>query len=101
MLTNSEKETLILINKADSREGFFLVSTSNQSDYKRLIKRVGAANVLSVKERMSQNRTVQWEVKLPIQYLSKTTFGIRRDRGDSRRDLDDKKEQSPGGQDRG
>ena len=98
MLTNSEKETLILINQADSREGFFLVSTSNRYHLNRIVKRVGGEN-LTVRECRQEGVAVQWELRIPIRFLTRTSFGIKKSGG--RKDFEYKKEQSPGGLDRG
>lgn len=101
MLSNPEIETLILINRSESQEGFFRVSTSNRAHFNRILinrilKRVGK-NVLNIREIRHSNKTIQWEVKIPVKYLSKTNFGIRKEKGSFKELKEAKKGQSPGG----
>jgi hypothetical protein len=76
--THAEMETLILINRQDSRAGFFTFSTTNQNDYERLIKRIGGVGELvSLDVSKSRGKVVQWIAKVPIKFYSLRVFSVR------------------------
>jgi hypothetical protein len=76
--THAEMETLILINRQDSRAGFFTFSTTNQNDYERLIKRIGGVGELvSLDVSKSRGKVVQWIAKVPIRFYSLRAFSVR------------------------
>jgi len=77
-LGNSEEETIILLNKMDQREGVFQFGTSRTHHLERLYKRVGKENVEIVEESTVSGKVVWTQVKVPIEFLSKTTLGIRK-----------------------
>ena len=72
-------ETIILINRDDSKDGYFRFSTSSRYDYERLINRIGGEQeLLSLRIVRSKGQPVEWTAKVPIKLFSKTYFGIRR-----------------------
>ena len=76
--TRSEMETLILVNRQDSRAGFFTFSTTIQHDYERLIKRIGGVGELvSLDVSESRGKVVQWIAKVPIRFYSLRAFSVR------------------------
>lgn len=76
--THAEMETLILINRQDSRAGFFTFSTTNKSDYERLIRRIGGVGeLISLDVSKSRGRVVQWIAKVPIKFYSLRVFSVR------------------------
>jgi hypothetical protein len=76
MAERSELETIIGINMADLDEGFWVVETSIESHYRKLVERVGSANIISVRvDTCSQSKKpVGWEVKLKKECLAKGLF---------------------------
>lgn len=78
MTTHSEIETLILINRRDSKEGFFTFSTTNQNDYRRLVRRIGGEKeLLSLEVSRSRGKVVQWIARVPIRFYSLRAFSVR------------------------
>jgi hypothetical protein len=76
--THAEMETLILINRQDSKDGFFTFSTTNRNDYERLIKRIGGVGELrSLDVSKSRGKVVQWIAKVPIRFYSLRAFSVR------------------------
>lgn len=73
-MSTSDIETIILINEADRREGYFRFGTSNPAHNRKLLRRVGD---IRPKISKSAGEPVWWEYKLPIKLLS-STFGIRK-----------------------
>lgn len=75
----AENETIICINDADVEEGFFSFSTSKRNHFARLIKKIGGEqNLIELKEmREKLGKVTEWKAKVPIEFLSKTHFGIR------------------------
>lgn len=76
----SEHETIILINDADVKEGFFRFSTSKISDFNRLVRRVkGEENLVSVSKHVQGKMVTNFIVCVPIRFLSKTwAIGVKR-----------------------
>lgn len=71
-------ETIILLNEADLREGYFAFSTSKEAHFLRLCRRVGGVeNLLEVKTSERDGKITWWSAKVPVKYLSKTHFGLR------------------------
>lgn len=71
-------ETIILLNEADLREGYFVFSTSRDTHFVRLCKRVGGAeNLLEVKLSKRDGKVTWYSAKVPVKYLSRTHFGLR------------------------
>jgi len=76
--THAEMETLILINRQDSKDGFFTFSTTNRNDYERLIRRIGGVGeLISLDVSKSRGRVVQWIAKVPIKFYSLRVFSVR------------------------
>jgi hypothetical protein len=76
-MSDSENETIILINDADVADGFFRFSTSKPKQFAKLCKRIGGeAKLISVQHSTQGARVVSWTCKVPIAYLSKTSWGI-------------------------
>ena len=73
-----EQETIILINAADLKEGFFRFSTSRKTDFERLCRRVGGrANLLKYEVSTADGGgVVEWRCRVPACYWKRTTFGI-------------------------
>ena len=77
-MSHAEIETLILVNRQDSKEGYFTFSTTNQNDYERLIKRIGGVGeLISLDVSKNGGKVVQWIVKVPIRFYSPRTFRVR------------------------
>ncbi|MFN9713786.1 MAG: hypothetical protein ACK57G_08330 [Planctomycetota bacterium] len=77
-MSHAEIETLILINRQDSKEGYFTFSTTNQNDYERLIKRIGGVGeLISLDVSKNGGKVVQWIVKVPIRFYSPRAFSVR------------------------
>lgn len=72
-----EAETIILINEADKKSGYFHFFTSNPFHYSKLLKRVGLSNLIALKEDKARGRVVSWRAKVPIKFLS-STLGLRK-----------------------
>lgn len=84
MASIEEQETHILINKADLREGYFRFTTSSAVDFKRLVNRIGGESKLleltvhgKTDEETGKKHITEWIAKVPAEYISLTTFGIR------------------------
>lgn len=78
-MAKSQNETIININEGDREEGYFWIGTSKRSHAERVFRRIGGQqNALKVELSKSGNEVTWWSIKLPIKYLSKSTFGIRR-----------------------
>lgn len=68
----AENETVIVLNEEDAKEGFFRVGTSWQKVRDRLVKKLGAANLIS--ERIDQDKeggNRWWDLKLPVNRLAR------------------------------
>jgi hypothetical protein len=77
-MSHAEIETLILVNRQDSKEGYFTFSTTNQNDYERLIKRIGGVGeLISLDVSKNGGKVVQWIVKVPIRFYSPRSFRVR------------------------
>jgi hypothetical protein len=77
-MSHAEIETLILINRQDSKEGYFTFSTTNQNDYERLIRRIGGVGeLISLDVSKSRGKVVQWIAKVPIRFYSLRAFRVR------------------------
>jgi hypothetical protein len=79
-MEKSEKETLVSWTQQDLEEGFFWFYTSLEHHYQRLIKRVGGKqNLLEVRlEVAGKGGFGGANCKVPAEYLSETTFSIRK-----------------------
>lgn len=78
MKEKSEQETIVLLNRNDLDEGFFVFSTSQKSHFDKLCKRVGQENLISVRVDYDEKGNPAWyDCKVPSIYLSKTNFGVR------------------------
>lgn len=77
-MANAETETIILINMEDLENGYFRFSTSHYVDFKRLCKRIGGEeNLIELKTDSQGSKVVQWNCKVPKQYLGRSNFSIR------------------------
>lgn len=73
-----EQETIILLNTFEIREGFFRFSTNRLLDWKRLLRRVGGeGSLLDIERNILGKRVLGWSCRVPIKFLSRTTFGIK------------------------
>lgn len=78
-MSYDEQETLIRLNQADLKEGWFSFGTSRQCDFEKLIRRIGSENVLSVTESKDrEGKTTFWNCKVSSKCLSRANWGIRR-----------------------
>lgn len=79
-MEKNERETVIIINLADIKDGYFSFGTSERSHFARLCKRIGGRNVLrEVREDKDCNGDVKWwQCHVPVQFLSLRTFAIGR-----------------------
>jgi hypothetical protein len=74
-------ETIILLNEEDRKEGFFVFSTSKAVDYQRLIRRIGGEeNLIDTQVSTQGKKVVEWICKVPIEFISKSTFSIGKKR---------------------
>jgi hypothetical protein len=78
-MDRSEKETLIIVNRADLDEGFFIFGTSQKTHFQKLCKRVrGRDKLIDVKHTKSRDgKSVWWECRVPCEFLSRSTFGVK------------------------
>ena len=75
-----ERETIILINKADAKDGFFIIDTSCVYDARRIAKRLD----LDIPQIPSGNAEAGYfsiKYKIPICYHSKSTLGVKNKEG--------------------
>lgn len=75
-MSTSDIETIILINEADRREGYFSFGTSNPAHNRKLLRRVGDGFAPKISKGPGGFVT-WWQYRLPIKLLS-STFGIRK-----------------------
>lgn len=74
-----EQETVMVANRSDMQAGFFRFSTTRESDYRKLIKKIGGEDKLfSVQKQMLSGKVTAWNCRVPVTFLSKTNFGIRK-----------------------
>lgn len=78
-MEKSEKETVMILNRADLDDGFFIFGTSQKSHFQKLCKRIkGRDKLLDVKHTKSQDgKSGWWECLVPSKFLSYSTFGIK------------------------
>lgn len=70
-----ERETVIIVNEADLAEGFFLFGTTSEKKFKKVLRKVGKANV----EELSAGG--EWyEAKVDSSCLNLNNFAIGRRR---------------------
>ena len=82
MKEHLDNETMILINSSDVAKGYFIFGTTKQSDFNKLIKRIGGqSNLIEVKTTRNKNKVVYWSVKLPVSLYSKVSFGVKKKNG--------------------
>ncbi len=78
-LAEMNNETIILINEEDMKEGYFRFGTSIRHHIDKLIRVVTRKHLISYKENKdAKGRVVWWDVKVPVRFLSKGSFYIRR-----------------------
>ena len=74
-----EKETTILMNDADIRDGFFHFGTSKRNHYER-IKKTFPEYIIEESTERIDNTAVYWNLKLDACLLTKKGFAIRKPR---------------------
>jgi len=80
-MEKSISETIILLNDGDIELGFFRFSTSKQSAFNKMMKRIGDDTFEPVYiSKDIKGNPREWIVKIPVKYLSKRTFGIGKPR---------------------
>lgn len=76
-MVKEERETLILINRKDMEEGFFVFYTTEASDFRRLCRRIGGReNLRSIRVSRYGGKPVAWDCEVPIGFLSRATWSI-------------------------
>lgn len=77
-MQRAERETMILANKADADDGFFVFYTTEPGHFARLCRRIGGQDVLLGCEiTLQEGRPIAWNCKVPIRFMSKSNFGVR------------------------
>ena len=72
-----ERETIIVLNRADMAEGLFTFGTSEASEFRRLCRRIGGQDkLLGLRTRQQGCKIAWWEAQVPIRFLSRTTWAI-------------------------
>jgi hypothetical protein len=72
-------ETIILMNEEELKEKYFSFGTSLKRHFKKLCNRVGRENLIEVREsRSGEGKVNWWQCKVPLKYLSRAHFGIRK-----------------------
>jgi hypothetical protein len=76
----SDNEIITIWNEHDARNGWFTIGTSLQRQRDRIVRRVGAENVLL--ERVSRsrrdNKPTWFELTLPIALFARASCGVRK-----------------------
>ena len=77
-METSEQETIIVVNQADIRDGYFRFNTTRRKDFERLCKRVGGKeNLLATSEGKDKDGSVtSWRCKVPARFWKAAAFGI-------------------------
>ena len=76
-MEHGDKETIILINDLDRKQGFFKFSTSKVQDFTRFCKRIGGEeNLIDIKYSRQGSEIVEYNCKVPIRYFSTKIFGV-------------------------
>ena len=66
-MNREEQETHIIMNKADSDEGYFRFSTTIEGDYNKVIRKIGGVDKLkSLKIATKDGKPIEWICKVPI-----------------------------------
>lgn len=76
-MSHEETETVIVINEADRREGFFRFGTSNIGHLKKLYKRVGKEYPVLLHESKKDGEITWSEFKVPYHSLA-STLGLKK-----------------------
>ncbi len=78
-MEKSEKETVVILNRADLEDGFFVFGTSQKSHFQKLCKRInGRDKLLDLKYTKSKDgKSSWWECRVPAKFLSRSTFGVK------------------------
>ena len=71
-----ETETLITLNEADMKDGFFRIYTTRPNHLSKLIKRLGKKNIVFSNISLRDSREIGWDMKIPVRYLAKGSFCI-------------------------
>ncbi len=74
----SERETIIICNRADMAVGYFCLGTSEASGFRKLCRRIrGQDNLRSVKmTRDRGGKASYWACEVPIENPSQATWAI-------------------------
>ena len=81
-MPREDRETIICLNQADMRDGFFVFGTSEATHFRRLCRRIGGQdNLHNLKVSKFEGKPVWWECEVPVEYMSRTTWGIRKRKG--------------------
>jgi len=73
-----DQETIITVNEADWRDGYFTFGTSRPADFQKLIRRCPKDKLIDLRESTREGKTTYWNCKVPSEYLSRSTFSLRR-----------------------
>ena len=68
-----ERETIILLNNQDLKDGFFIFYTTEKKQFNKLVKRIGEKHLIDVKI-----GSFHYECKVPIKFWSKNIIGIKK-----------------------
>ncbi len=81
-MPREDRETIICLNRADMRDGFFVFGTSEATDFRRLCRRIGGPdNLRRLKVSMCEGTAVWWDCEVPVEYMSRRTWGIGKRKG--------------------
>lgn len=71
----TEQETIVILNRAEMRDGHFTISTTDPFAYRRLLKRLKGWDYKV--EELSKD---SWQFVIPTQAYSPRTFGLKSSR---------------------
>jgi hypothetical protein len=79
--TSQDNETIILINDADLRDGYFRFYTTKELDYNRLLKIAGDSLFSPTKVTQTKDGlTTSWDCRVPVSFLQRRRWLIRKKR---------------------
>lgn len=73
-----ERETIVLLNKADMRDGFFTITTTDPHAYKRIVRRLQGWDY-KTKELGHES----WQFTVPTAAASPVSLGVKKYRAKS------------------
>jgi hypothetical protein len=81
MTTSADNETIILLNDADLRDGYFRFYTTKEIDLNRLFKITGGSLFEPMRvTKTKEGLTTSWDCKVPVSFLQRSRWSIRKKR---------------------